>query len=141
MRPIGKTGHLLPFPNYCAGRLAARAFTMPQDAVDDAGICNKWNDAHAAGAGAQQRIRLENPPIEDWGGDSITRDQIILTPSITETICKRIKRHNDLTEFSRVFKNRDIVRCGSPLWLADYFAREGQSPFHFRFFSPHFLIE
>ena len=39
---------------------AALAFPMPQDAVDDAGICNKGDDAHAAAAGAQQRIRFED---------------------------------------------------------------------------------
>ena len=33
---------------------------MPQDAVDDAGIRNKGDDAHASAAGAKQRIRLED---------------------------------------------------------------------------------
>ena len=33
---------------------------MPQDAVDDAGIHNKGDDAHASAAGAKQRIRLED---------------------------------------------------------------------------------
>jgi hypothetical protein len=41
-------------------RLAALACTMPQDAVNDAGIGNKGDDAHAAAAGAKQRIGLEN---------------------------------------------------------------------------------
>ena len=33
---------------------------MPQDAVDDTGICNKGDDAHAAAASTQQGIRLED---------------------------------------------------------------------------------
>jgi hypothetical protein len=33
---------------------------MPEDAVNHAGFCNKGDDAHAAAAGAQQGIRLEN---------------------------------------------------------------------------------
>lgn len=33
---------------------------MPQNTVDDARICNKRNDAHAAAARAKQRVRLEN---------------------------------------------------------------------------------
>jgi len=33
---------------------------MPQDAVDDARICNKGDDAHAPAAGIQEGIRFEN---------------------------------------------------------------------------------
>jgi hypothetical protein len=33
---------------------------MPQDTVDDAGIRNEGDDAHAAAAGAKQGIRLED---------------------------------------------------------------------------------
>jgi len=33
---------------------------MSQDAADDAGICNKGDDAHAAAARAPQRVRLED---------------------------------------------------------------------------------
>jgi hypothetical protein len=41
-------------------RLAALAFPMAQDAVDDAGIGNKGDDAHAGAA--SQRVSLENFP-------------------------------------------------------------------------------
>jgi hypothetical protein len=67
------TGHLPPLPNYriiaefslmCREAVAARmdpepAFLMPQDAVDDAGIGNKGDDAYAAAAGAKKWIRFE----------------------------------------------------------------------------------
>jgi hypothetical protein len=33
---------------------------MLQDAIDNAGICNKGNDAHAAAATTQEGIRLED---------------------------------------------------------------------------------
>jgi len=33
---------------------------MPKDAVDDAGIGYKGDDAHAAAAGAMQRVRFED---------------------------------------------------------------------------------
>ena len=33
---------------------------MPKDAIDDAGICDKGDDAHAAAAGATQRFRFED---------------------------------------------------------------------------------
>jgi hypothetical protein len=35
---------------------------MAQDAIDHAGIGNKGNEVHAAAAGAQQGIRLEDFP-------------------------------------------------------------------------------
>lgn len=33
---------------------------MPQDTMDDAGVCNKGDDTHTAAAGAQEGIGLED---------------------------------------------------------------------------------
>jgi hypothetical protein len=41
---------------------AALALPVAQDAVDDAGVGNKGDDAHAGAAGADQRIGFENNP-------------------------------------------------------------------------------
>jgi len=41
-------------------RLATLAFAVAQDAVDDARICNKGDDAHARAAGAEQRVDFED---------------------------------------------------------------------------------
>ena len=42
--------------------LAAVALPVSQDAVDDAGVGNKGEDAHAGAAGAGQGIRFEDFP-------------------------------------------------------------------------------
>jgi len=43
-------------------RLAAPAFTMAQDAVDDPRVCNEGNDLHACAACAKQRVCFEDFP-------------------------------------------------------------------------------
>jgi hypothetical protein len=48
--------------------LAALALPVSQDAVDDAGVGNKGDDAHAGAAGASQRISFEDFP--DQAGPS-----------------------------------------------------------------------
>jgi len=42
--------------------LAAPAFQVAQDAIDNARLCNKGDDAHAGAAGAKQGIDLEDLP-------------------------------------------------------------------------------
>ena len=42
--------------------LAALAFPMAQDAVDDPWVCNKRDDLHAGAAGAGQRVHFEDFP-------------------------------------------------------------------------------
>jgi hypothetical protein len=43
-------------------RVAALAFPMAQDAIDNARFRDKGTDAHAGTAGAKQRVRLEDFP-------------------------------------------------------------------------------
>jgi len=45
-------------------RLASLAFAVAQDAVEDARICNKGDDAHAGAAGAEQRVDLRRQLLE-----------------------------------------------------------------------------
>jgi len=43
-------------------RLAALAFPMAQDAVDDPRVCNKRDDLHAGATGADQGVHFEDFP-------------------------------------------------------------------------------
>jgi len=49
-------------------RLAAPAFTMAQDAVDDPRVCNEGDDLHACAAGAKQRVCFEDFPEQSRPG-------------------------------------------------------------------------
>jgi hypothetical protein len=51
-------------------RLAALAFPMAQDAIDDPRLCNKGNDLHAGATGANQRVHFEDFPEQARPGAS-----------------------------------------------------------------------
>jgi hypothetical protein len=62
--------------------LAAIALPVAWDAVDDAGVGNKGDDAHAGAAGASQRIRFQDFPDQSSPGAAGLPGEVGIVPRL-----------------------------------------------------------